>query len=135
MSGNPKSNQTSEVRVNNRGPFVKGRIIDLSHSAVNAIGIHDMANVRSQVISLPSTRGVDLFSVQIGAFSTEPEARQLRADVEREYGTARLVFSAGHQTWRVLVGLQPTMQGATLLAQQTGKKGAPAFAVRNESEQ
>jgi rare lipoprotein A len=29
-----------EVRINNRGPYVKGRIIDLSHAAAKVLGLH-----------------------------------------------------------------------------------------------
>ncbi len=43
------------VRVNDRGPFVKSRIIDLSRAAANAIGIIDRGTVRVsiEVISVP----------------------------------------------------------------------------------
>lgn len=36
---NLKNNQTVVVRVNDRGPFVKGRIIDLTKSAANDLGM------------------------------------------------------------------------------------------------
>lgn len=41
------------VRINDRGPFVKGRIVDLSHAAAEAIGFmgKGMTNVSLRVIS------------------------------------------------------------------------------------
>ena len=38
------------VRINDRGPFVKGRSIDLSRGAARAIGMGTAANVRMEVI-------------------------------------------------------------------------------------
>ncbi|MFZ0399418.1 MAG: RlpA-like double-psi beta-barrel domain-containing protein, partial [Methyloceanibacter sp.] len=38
------------VRINDRGPFVKGRSIDLSSGAARAIGMGTAANVRMEVI-------------------------------------------------------------------------------------
>jgi rare lipoprotein A len=33
------------VRINDRGPFVKGRVIDLSPAAARAIGVNGLAQV------------------------------------------------------------------------------------------
>jgi rare lipoprotein A len=38
------------VRINDRGPFVKGRAIDLSSGAARAIGMGSTADVRMEVI-------------------------------------------------------------------------------------
>lgn len=128
------NNEATEVRINDRGPFVQARIIDLSHAAAQAIGMQGIANVRLEVISIPATRGADVFAVQIGAFAQRPEADRLRGQMEREYGTARLVFREGDQTWRVLVGLQPTVESANTLAEKLDKEAGPAFVVRVDSE-
>lgn len=42
---NLANNQTVLVTINDRGPFVKGRIIDLSRAAANAIGIKGIQKV------------------------------------------------------------------------------------------
>ncbi|WP_089724203.1 septal ring lytic transglycosylase RlpA family protein [Candidatus Thiosymbion oneisti] len=46
------------VRINDRGPFVKGRIIDLSRKAAQDLGIikHGLAKVKVEVLSLPRKR-------------------------------------------------------------------------------
>jgi rare lipoprotein A len=128
------TNEAAEVRINDRGPFVQGRIIDLSHSAAQAIGMQSVANVRLEVISIPPTRGADLFAVQIRAFPDRAQAEQIRAKMQQKYGTAQIVFRPGDQTWRVLVGLQPTSEGASALAEQIDKEAGPAFVVRVDSE-
>jgi rare lipoprotein A len=45
------------IRVNDRGPFVKGRIVDLSHAAAKAIGFNrrGVIRVKIEVISLPGS--------------------------------------------------------------------------------
>jgi rare lipoprotein A len=47
------------VKINDRGPFVKGRIIDLSRRAARELGMeHEgLARVRVEVLSLPARRG------------------------------------------------------------------------------
>ena len=127
--------KTAEVRINDRGPFVQDRIIDLSHAAAQTISMPGTANVRLEVVSTPPTRAADLFAVQVGAFSDRAQAEQLRSKMEQSYGTATLVFRPGDQTWRVLVGLQPTPESANALAGQLDKETGPAFVVRVDPEQ
>ena len=42
---NTKTGRTAIVRINDRGPFVRGRVIDLSPAAASAIGIKGLTNV------------------------------------------------------------------------------------------
>lgn len=42
---NLRNGRSVQVRINDRGPFVKGRCIDLSHAAANAIGMGGLARV------------------------------------------------------------------------------------------
>jgi rare lipoprotein A len=132
---NLANKQTVEVRINDRGPFVRDRIIDLSHAAAQAISMPGITNVRLEVIRTPSTRAAELFAVQIGAFSDRLEADDLRARMERKYGTAKLLFRDRDQTWGVLVGIQPNLESANALALQLDKEAGPAFVVLVDSEQ
>ena len=52
---NLENGQTAEVRVNDRGPYVKGRIIDLSRTAGRAIGMREKgtAKVKLEIIRWP----------------------------------------------------------------------------------
>jgi rare lipoprotein A len=47
---NSRNGRSVIVRINDRGPFVKGRSIDLSSGAARAIGMGTSAHVRIQVI-------------------------------------------------------------------------------------
>jgi rare lipoprotein A len=128
-----------EVRIIDRGPFVYGRIIDLSHAAARAIDMigPGTAPVRIEVIRSPATVIPGVFAVQVGAFRDRNTAEGVRTRMESLYGTARLAVRDGNPPlWRVLVGSEPTEDGANALAarirQESGEKNA--FVLRLDSE-
>jgi rare lipoprotein A len=127
--------KATEVRINDRGPFVKDRIIDLSHAAALAISMPGIANVRLHVIRTPPTRAADAFAVQVGAFSQRSQADQLRTRLEQKYRSATLIYRDRDRSWCVLVGLQPDVESANTLAVQLDKEAPPAFVVRVDSTQ
>lgn len=127
--------QKVQVKVNDRGPFVQGRIIDLSHAAAQAITMPGIANVKLVIVSTPPTRGVEAFAVQIGAFSDRASGEQLRSEMQQKFGAARLLLRPGDQTWRVLVGFEPTEEQADALAQQLSGQPGGAFVVLVDSDQ
>jgi rare lipoprotein A len=52
---NLENERSVEVKINDRGPFIAGRIIDLSHAAARALGMVEdgLARVRLELLSLP----------------------------------------------------------------------------------
>jgi rare lipoprotein A len=54
---NRDNNQSTEVRINDRGPFVKGRILDVSYAAARQLGALGSGTfpVRLRILSLPTT--------------------------------------------------------------------------------
>jgi len=121
------------VRITDRGPFVDGRIIDLSKAAARSIDMlgPGLANVRLKIVSAPPDAAVAMFAVQVGAFQDRERAERVRSEFERAFGTARLVRRSGNPVlWRVLVGSEPTQDGAAALASKIRNPGQPAFVVR-----
>lgn len=136
---NLDNSKTVEVRINDRGPFVEGRIIDLSHAAARAIDMlgPGIARVRLEVIRTPDYVPPAVFAVQVGAFRDRANAERLRAEMESRYGSARLVQRADSpDLWRVVAGSEATEEGANGLAarirKELGEKSA-AFVVRVDS--
>jgi rare lipoprotein A len=74
--------ETVIVRVNDRGPFHDGRIIDLSYAAAVKLGINKMgtAAVSIEVISAP-TKGPEKW-VQVSALSNEQSAKKLQKKLQ-----------------------------------------------------
>jgi len=146
---NLSNDKTVKVRITDRGPFVGGRILDLSHAAAVSIAMigPGVAKVKCTVIVAPTLvvdaslplavpqRPPGLFAVQTGSFADRRNAERLRSSMERRYGSARLVArDAQPVQWRVLVGQEATEEDAIALAARIrtdpDAQAAGAFVVR-----
>jgi rare lipoprotein A len=127
------------VRITDRGPFIDGRIIDVSHAAARAIELigPGTARVRLTIIAPPPREElppVEIFAVQTGAFHDRARAERARSDMEARFGRARIVERAASPTlWRVLVGEEQTIEAAAALAERIEAGGTNAFVVRLDS--
>ena len=116
------TNQSAVVRITDRGPFVRGRIIDLSLAAAKATGVYraGVARVRVEAFNPPGHVAADpagRWCVQIGAFSREKDAIKLKADLMRRYTTARVIEFAGPTGYWVRVNPRyPDKRTATEVA-------------------
>jgi rare lipoprotein A len=70
------------VRINDRGPFVAGRIIDLSRAAALALGMAGSGVARVRVEPLEEYAPRNFYILQFGAFRDEANARALAARLE-----------------------------------------------------
>lgn len=88
---NLDNGRTTNVRINDRGPFVKGRIIDLSKRAAREIKMLGPGTARVRLYFLgskspPAPRGPGRgYTVQVGAFSTSRLAEKLRKKLAESY--------------------------------------------------
>ena len=83
---NLRNGKQTEVRITDRGPFVEGRIIDLSLAAAREIDMvaTGVALVRLEFVNgPPPIEGA--FTVQVGAFLQQENAVKLRQRLERRY--------------------------------------------------
>ncbi len=95
---NLKTGQSAVMRVTDRGPFVAGRILDLSIGAAKAVGLWraGTGEVRIDVFSTPKPLDEGgRWCVQIGAFVHEGSALRLQSDLQREYRTANVIEFQG----------------------------------------
>jgi rare lipoprotein A len=121
------------VRINDRGPFVGERIIDLSHAAAQGLGMTDpgLVRVTVEVVGTPP-QAVGQFAVQAGSFRNLDNARRTRTLMEQKFGTARILHRDG-DIWCVLVGRTETAVEAASLMDSIRKSDsayASAFVVR-----
>ena len=116
---NLNNGKQTEVRINDRGPFVANRVIDLSLSAAQAIEMvgTGTANVRLEILSGPNPN-VGFFAVQIGAFKVRENAERLKAQMEEAYPpvTVATYDSPNGTFYRVRVGRLPSEAAAQNLA-------------------
>jgi rare lipoprotein A len=118
---NLQNGKQTQVRINDRGPFVANRVIDLSLSAAQAIEMvgPGTAQVRLEIIGGPNPR-VGLFGVQVGAFQVQDNAERLRAQLAARYSSVSIATydSPNGLFYRVRVGRVPTQDAARQLADQ-----------------
>lgn len=111
----------TEVRINDRGPFVANRVIDLSLSAAQAIEMvgPGTAQVRLEIIS-GSNPAVGFFGVQVGAFLRHENAERLKSQLEATYSPVSIATydSPSGLFYRVRVGRFSTEDAAHQLAGQ-----------------
>ncbi len=129
------NDKTVDVRVIDRGPFVQGRIIDLSHAAAKAIDLigPGVGMVEITVIGTPANPEPALFAVQVGAFSVKANADRTAQNMVAAYGSAKAVLRAGDRpVWRVLAGREISPEAAELLARRIREEQhePQAFVVR-----
>src|SRR5579872_3728475 len=133
---NLENHRTAELRIIDRGPFVNGRIIDVSRAAARALQFlgPGTARVRFEVIRVPPTPAPASFAVQVGAFQDRQNAERLRGRMAKRYGAAQLCLRDGTpRLWRVLVGSEPTESAAAELAgriRRDSPENVTAFVVR-----
>lgn len=138
---NLDNGKKTAVRINDRGPFVRKRIIDLSYTAARSIGISGLGNVEIHSLGMdkppPKGRGpVDFnignFSVQVGAFQNRSNAERLRNKLSGLYGHAHVTrYDRGDMIfYRVRVGRYTKLQDAEKAEKMFVKAGYPgAMAV------
>lgn len=131
---NVQNDRTVDVRITDRGPFIDGRIIDLSLAAARTIEMvgPGVVPVKVQILALPENLPPEeLLGVQVGAFEDRANAEHLRQDLEQRFGSARLLRrEARTPVWRVVVGRERTQDGAEALRQRLADEFASAFVVR-----
>jgi len=79
---NLDNGETAIVKINDRGPFVEGRIIDLSRAAADALGMvgQGVAKVSLEILSFSTDK--DLFAIQVGAYGIEVNAQKAQTTLE-----------------------------------------------------
>ena len=93
--------QSVVVRITDRGPFVHGRIIDLSLRAAKETGVYraGVVRVRVEAFNAPALRaGVapgGRWCVQIGAFPTEADAVQEKLELMQRFPGAKVTDFVG----------------------------------------
>ena len=147
---NLANGKSIEVRINDRGPFVRGRVIDLSFGAAKQIGLVGPGTAPVEVTALgvvaspgtptaggqPSFIPLDYYSgnftFQVGAFRDRHNAQRLHRELAQTYTNAHVVTfdSPRGMFYRVRVGRCTSLEEAIAYEQLLMEKGfKDAFAV------
>ena len=150
---NLENGREVELVINDRGPFVRGRILDCSYGAAQALGFAGagLARVRIEVLEegherprrspppgevlvtpgIPGATVLDgTFTVQAGAFASETNAKRFRDQLSRTFGDAYVIKF--RDFYRVRLGHLGTEEEAEALRTRIQKSGVESFVTRND---
>ena len=132
---NESNGREVDVRINDRGPFVDGRVIDLSLRAAREIDMvrTGTASVKLTILKAEETnlRAGPRYAVQVGAFENPKAADDLKQQLEKRYPGVSVESSSGEKTlYRVRVGREQDIDAAQKLASELKKQDLQPFVVR-----
>jgi rare lipoprotein A len=131
---NEQTGQSAVMRVTDRGPFVQGRVLDLSKASAKAIGVYlpGTGHVRIDVYQTPKPMEPGgRWCVQIGAFQHERKAEKLRDQLEDEYANSNVIDFQGPTGYWVRIRPQgDNRQQAERIAQRLRPAEGDAYLVR-----
>lgn len=129
---NLENGRSTEVVINDRGPFLKGRIIDLSYAAAQALGMVAPGTipVRVEVIS-PDVRSISSsldYTLQAGSFADLENAQKLVGQLSRNYAEVKQISIVPFQSreaiyYRVQLGTFSTRSQAEEEARLLARRG------------
>jgi len=131
MVTNMENGRAAEVFVNDRGPFAKGRIIDLSYAAAQSIDMvgPGTALVRLDLLESPvplrAIRPTLDYTLQLGSFSQLENAQQLRDRVVKSFDSVMITPLQSKDTtyYRVHLGNFSNRSAAEEMARQISQAG------------
>ncbi len=133
------------LRVNDRGPFVRGRILDVSQRAARELGFHGRGTVGVRIRSVSQDGSLaavrqdqdDPFTVQVGSFSDEANVDRLVRELRRHFQEVTVqaaMLGNGSRVKRVRVGSyqhqDEAARAAEDIAKKLGHRGVEPFITR-----
>jgi rare lipoprotein A len=133
---NRDNGREAVVRINDRGPFVAGRIIDLSYSAardidivgsgtapvkIEALGYRDETVKGRTAYKAPVSYDRGSFGIQVGAFGNPENARRMADRVKQRYGVSsiREAVVNGALYYRVRAGNYTSLKEAEQIRERS----------------
>lgn len=145
---NLDNNKKIKVRINDRGPFVTGRVIDLSYTGARKIDMVGPGTARVRIKALGAAtefdrkepvafRNLDYwtgnFTVQVGAFRGKANAENFKEKLSKSYVNAHIVMHEDHRGrfYRVRIGRFSSLRDAERFSENLVNKDGfdQAFAV------
>lgn len=143
LARNKRNGKEVVIRINDRGPFVKDRIIDLSYTAAQQLGFSDAGIVPVHIEALgygdgpgdyrsPSSYDSGNYAIQVAAFANGDNAQRLVSEMKKQHGTAGIQDTVvnGSRFFRVRVGRYGSLQRAEAARKDFERNGyAGSFVV------
>lgn len=131
---NERTGQSAVMRVTDRGPFVQGRVLDLSKASARAVGVYLPGTGRVRIDVYQTPRPMEpggRWCVQIGAFEHAHKAEKLRDKLEDEYANSDVIdFKGPTGYWVRIRPHGDNREVAERIAQQLRPAEGDAYLVR-----
>jgi rare lipoprotein A len=154
---NLETEQSVDVRINDRGPFSKDRVIDLSRAAARQIGMLGPGTARVRLVVMEAPEGLveplprenfelseavgcgsgPYYGLQVGSFADIDNAERLAGKMRLAYGTAvilRAHSSDGKLVYRVVVGSAAAGDDLDDVSRRLADDGIDSFVQRVSAE-
>jgi len=126
MVTNLENGKSVELKVNDRGPFVKGRIIDVSYAAAKMLDMSEKgtAMVKVEVFG-PVIEEIQRFTLQVGSFVDETNAQRLAEQLRKSFENVHVTTmeTQTQKYHRVRVGQFDTKESALVMAEKLSQMG------------
>ena len=130
---NLENGKTTIVRINDRGPFIEGRVIDLSYAAAKEIGMLEKGIVRVslEIIEGNASKAENyVYKIQVGAFRDMKNAQSAVARL-RSNGLDPTIENAERGIFRVVL-LNIEEKDVAKCKEKLKKAGVTDYVVRKE---
>lgn len=123
-----------KVKINDRGPFVKGWILELSYGAAKELGLVHQGTARVKIETAEKVRASARYTVQAATYTEAENARMLKDRLSKKF---ELVFIVPLETniarfYQVRVGSYPSEERAELMAGKLTLEGLEPFVLRKD---
>ena len=140
---NAANGRSVDVRINDRGPFVDDRIIDLSRAAARALDMIGPGTAQVLIEVLESPFPIDSmptslrFTVQVGSFTNRANADELRTRIEKSARDVSIMTAVvgGRTYYRVQVGVFDAHDAAEREARRLRDAGIDAIVTERPAAQ
>jgi len=123
---NLENGKSLELKVNDRGPFAKDRIIDLSYAAASILGVYEKGTAWVKVETIgPWIEEIQQLTLQVASFTDETNAQRLAEQLRRDFDHVYVatVETSTQKYHRVRVGQFEERDSALRTAERLSQMG------------
>lgn len=128
--------RTVRVKVNDRGPFARSRVIELSYGAARELGFVETGTARVRIESEePVTERGAVYTVHAAAFQEEESALALKERLAKKFESVSIdtVETNRGKSFHVRVGSYPTEEKAERVAARLMIEGVEPLVIRKDN--
>jgi rare lipoprotein A len=131
---NVENNRNITLRVNDRGPFIKSRVIDLTYGAARELGFAAEGTAQVVIERLDDLPGTTSFTVHAAQYVEEENARLLKERLSAKFEIISIIPGATNlgSLYHVEVGVYATEEKAEIVARRVTQEGLEPVVIRKD---